>query len=267
MSADSMQRIEAGDLDGAIEALSASVRQRPGDSNSRAQLAELLCFAGDLERADRMLDLLAEQDASLAVGVALFRQLLRAEEARQQFYSSGRVPAFVAVPTEHDQLYLKALVALNGGDATDAARLLEEAEAARAPLGGKLDGRAFRSLRDLDDVAASHFDVLTSTGKFYWIPMRLVRRVILQPPRHRRDLFWRRATMDVEPGPSGEVFLPTIYSGLDAAARSALRLGQETDFVGGHGTPVRGRGLRSFLVDDEVRTILEIARIEFEPTS
>jgi type VI secretion system protein ImpE len=263
MSGDSTQRVEAGDLDGAIELLNAEVRQHPGDLTHRAELAELLCFAGELERADRMLDVLAEQDTSLAVGVALFRQLLRAEESRQQFYSSGRLPAFIDTPTAHDQLYLRALVLLKDGDGAGAARLLDEAEAARAPLSGKLDDRPFSDLRDLDDISATHFDVLTSTGKFYWIPMRQVQRVMLHAPRRRRDLLFRRATMEVESGPSGEVFLPTIYPGLDARSAGALRLGQQTDFIGDDATPVRGRGLRSFLVDDEARPILEMASIEF----
>jgi type VI secretion system protein ImpE len=265
MSADSTQRVEAGDLNGAIELLNAEVRQHPGDVARRAELAELLCVAGELERSDRMLDVLAEQDTGLAVGIALFRQLLRAEESRQQFYSSGRLPAFIDAPSAHDQLYLKALVMLKEGDGASAARLLGEAEAARAPLPGKLDGKPFGDLRDLDDICATHFDVLTSTGKFYWIPMRQVQRVTLHAPRRRRDLIFRRATMEVESGPSGEVFLPSIYPGLDAKSAGALRLGQQTDFVGGDATPVRGQGLRSFLVDDEARPILELGCIEFGP--
>jgi type VI secretion system protein ImpE len=263
MSADSTQRIEAGDLSGAVEWLTAEVRQHPGDPGRRAELAELLCFAGEYERADRMLDLLGEQDTSLAVGVALFRQLLRAEESRQQFYSSGRLPALLSSPSTHDQLYLRALVMLKAGDGASAMRLVDEAEAGRAPLPGKLDGKPFADLRDLDDISASHFDVLTSTGKFYWIPMRQVRQVTLHAPRRRRDLLFRRATMEVESGPSGEVFLPTIYPGLNGNSSGALRLGQQTDFVGGNATPVRGRGLRSFLVDDEARPILEMSSIEF----
>jgi type VI secretion system protein ImpE len=265
MSLATTQRVEAGDLSGAIDLLNTQVREHPSDSNLRAQLAELLCFAGDLERADRMLDILVDQDAGLGVGVALFRQLLRAEDARQRFYSNGSLPAFVETPNEHDQMYLRALVLLNAGDAARAAALLEEAQVAGAPIGGVIDGKPFENLRDLDDVSASHLDILTSTGKFYWIPMRLVRRLVLHAPRHRRDLLWRRATVEVDKGPGGEVFVPTIYPGLNSTSRGALHLGQETEFVGGNGAPVRGQGLRSFLVDGEARSILEIGAIEFAP--
>ncbi len=262
MPATVSDRLEAGDLDGAIEILNTEVRQKPTDAARRGALAELLCIAGNLERADRLLDALQQQDTSVALGVALFRQLIRAEQARRQFYGERRLPEFLEPPSAEDQLYLKAVVALHEGDKSGAAGLLTEAEAKRAPLAGTVDGVAFDDMRDLDDVSAAHFEVLTSTGKFYWIPMRRVESVILHRPERRRDLLWRRATMSVSGGPDGEVFLPAIYPWSEPP-RAALRLGRETDFAGGDGEPVRGMGLRSFLFGDAVRTILEIGRIDF----
>jgi type VI secretion system protein ImpE len=257
-------KLDAGDLDGAIEALNQEVRAHPADTRSRSRLAELLCLAGNLDRADRLLDLLQGQDPKIAVGVALFRQLIRAEQARQQFYADCRLPEFLEPPSEHDQLYLKAVVAIKDGNPAEAGKLLSAAEEARPPLPGTIDGKAFDDLRDLDDVTAMHFEVLTSTGKFFWIPMRKVESLILHKPETQRDLLWRRATMSVASGPDGEIFLPTIYPVAAGTAPGALaRLGRESDFVGGDGAPMRGVGLRSFLVGDEARTILEIGRLEF----
>jgi type VI secretion system protein ImpE len=257
--------IDAGDLSGAIQAMNAEVKQHPADTTRRALLAELLCFAGDLERGDRLLDVVEQQDTSTAVGVALFRQLIRAEEARQQFYSSRRLPDFLEPPADHDQLYLKALVTLQEGDAPAAARLLAEAENDRIPLRGKLDGTPFDDFRDLDDIAANHFDVLTSTGKFYWVPMRLVERITLHSPKRRRDFLWRRATIEVAQRPDGEVFLPTIYPAFGAHLDDVFRLGRRTDFLSDEHSLVRGRGLRSFLAGDNSVTALEINSIEFSP--
>ncbi|HEY1283985.1 MAG TPA: type VI secretion system accessory protein TagJ [Steroidobacteraceae bacterium] len=260
---DTAARFDAGDLEGAIGLVTESVRRRPTDAMARAELAELLCFTGDLERADKHLDLAQQQDPSVAMGVSLFRQLIRAEEARQQFYSECRLPEFIDSPTSEDQLYLRAAVALRNGDETGAARLLEDAEGSRTHRGGTIDGEAFDDLRDLDDLSAAHFDVLTSTGKFFWIPMRRVDSVHLHKPERRRDLIWRRATLEVAQGPSGEVFIAAMYPSGNGEVSPALRLGRETDFVGGEGRPVRGRGLRSFLVGEEARPILDIEHIEF----
>ena len=256
--------IDADDLDGAVEALNAEVRRQPTNSALRVQLAEVLAVAGNLERADKLLDAVAHQDPSVAITTALFRQLIRAEEARQQFYAEGRLPDFVHAPSELDQLYLKAIVALREGDFAGAAALTEEAEAARPPQTGSADGVAFEDFRDLDDIAASHLDVLTSTGKFFWIPLRKVISVDLHKPERLRDLLWRRATLSIEEGPDGEVFLPTVYPFGSELPAAPLRLGHETDFAEqGGGGPIRGSGLRTFLVDDDAKTALEIDRLEF----
>src|SRR5579871_2060744 len=188
------EQLDAGNLDGAIDTLNQEVRQFPTDTARRSLLAELLCFAGNFERADRLLDAVQHQDTSVAMGVALFRQLIRAEEARLSFYSQCRLPEFLAPPTEHDQLYLQALVALKDGERERAAQLLADAEGQRTPLGGKVDGTAFDDMRDLDDVSATHLDVLTSTGKFFWVPLRTVESIKLHRPEHRRETLWRRAT-------------------------------------------------------------------------
>jgi type VI secretion system protein ImpE len=257
------EHLETGDLDGAIESLTQDVRQRPTDTNARSLLAELLCVAGNFERADRLLDAVQHQDMSVAVGVALFRQLIRAEEARQLFYTECRLPEFLSPPNDEDQLYLRALVALKDNQPSQAAELLAEAEAKREPLVGHLDNAAFDDMRDLDDLCASHLDVLTSTGKFYWIPLRSIESITLHKPERQRDLVWRRATVSVAGGPDGEVFLPTTYATSGSPPSTLARLGRQTDFVGGDGAPVRGVGLRTFIFGEDAHSILEIGNIEF----
>ena len=59
--------------------------------------------------------------------------------------------------------------------------------------------------------------MLTSTGKYYWIPMERVEMIEFHDPARPRDLLWRRAHMVVRGGPDGEVFLP------DALRRLACR--------------------------------------------
>src|SRR5512141_1917662 len=94
-----IQALLASDkLDEAIAAMNGEVRSHPADVDRRANLAELLCVAGNLDRADTILDAISDLDPSTGVGVALFRQLVRAEKARQEFHREGRVPAFVSKP-------------------------------------------------------------------------------------------------------------------------------------------------------------------------
>ncbi len=87
----------SGKLHAAIEAAIGEVKQKPSDVPSRFFLAELLCFAGDLDRADKQLEVLSKQDTQSAMMVSLFRQLIRGEIARQQVFQEGRAPE-IATP-------------------------------------------------------------------------------------------------------------------------------------------------------------------------
>jgi type VI secretion system protein ImpE len=257
------ERYQAGDLGGAIAEAVEEVKRHPGDPDRRGLLCELLCFAGELERADTQLDALAHQNPGVALGVSLLRQLVRAELARRQFHAEGRVPEFLEPPGESVRLALEASIEQREGRADGAADRLARAEALRPRAPGLEGGRPFDDFRDLDDLTAGVLEVLTSNGKYYWIPIDRVELVEFRPPERIRDLLWRRARMVVRGGPDGEVYLPVIYAGTLAEADDQLKLGRATDWRGGDGTPVRGVGQRTFLVGEEARPILELGTLEF----
>jgi type VI secretion system protein ImpE len=254
---------QAGRLAEAVDAALQAVKKHPTDTARRGLLCELLCFTGDLERADKQLETIGQQDPSSMVGVSMFRQLLRAETARQQFFREGRLPEFLGEITPLLQRHLEASVCLREGDPQQAAGILAEAEAQRPPVQGICDGTAFDDLRDLDDLTAPLLEVLTSTGKYFWVPMERVEWLEFHPPQRPQDLLWRRAHMVVAGGPDGEVFLPALYPHSPASQDDQLRLGRGTQWTGGDGAPVQGLGQRIFLVGDQDKTILELKQIEF----
>jgi type VI secretion system protein ImpE len=259
---------KSGRLADAIAAAGEEVKRRPAAVASRGFLAELLCFAGDFARADLQLNAIGDQDPQSAVGISLFRQLLRAEQARQQFHAEGRLPEFLERPSPRLQGHLEASIRLREGQLAEAAALLDKAEESRAPLAGQSDGRPFEDLRDIDDLTASFFEVLTSTGKYYWIPMERVEMIEFHDPLRPRDLLWRRAHMVVRGGPDGEVFLPALYAGSHASPDDRIRLGRMTDWRGGEGAPVQGMGQRLFAVGDEDLGILELKTVSItDPVS
>jgi type VI secretion system protein ImpE len=257
------EHFREGRLAEAISAAIEAVKSKPSDVSSRRFLFELLCFSGDLERADRHLDVAGQLDPKEAVGVSLLRHVLRAEQARRQFFLEGRVPEFLDVPSEEHQLRIKASIALREGKGEEALELLRTAEEQRRPVSGVCNGEPFEDLRDLDDLTASFFEVLTSTGKYYWIPIERVQRLAFEAPVQPNDLLWRRARIEVANGPDGEVFLPVLYAGSHENEDDKIKLGRATDWIGGGETsPVRGVGQRTFLVGDRDLTILELTEIE-----
>ena len=253
----------AGKLEVAITAATSDVRNHPTDLGSRILLAELLLFAGNLERADVILDAASRIDPTAAVAVAEFRQLLRAETARRQCRREGRVPEFIGEPTPALRAVLAALVALRAGDRDEAARCAGEADASRPRTPGQAGDVPFNDFRDADDLGAGFFEMLTTTGKYFWIPTERVISIDFHAPHRPRDLTWRRGSVSVAEGPDGVVYIPAIYDTDASDITEELRLGRNTDWVGPEDGLVLGRGQRVFLVGDEVHDIMDLTTLRF----
>jgi type VI secretion system protein ImpE len=260
---------KAGDLAQAIVGAQAAVKAAPRDSGARWLLAELLLFAGDAERADRMLDAAVLEEPSPAV--LEFRRLLRAEVVRQQVWTEGRAPKFSGdeAPPELAAA-MRALVLSRDGAAAEARAEAETAETLRPHVEGTAqlaDGRRidFTDLRDADDVMAPLFEVLTTAGDHLLVPFAKVATLEFEPPRRPRDLCWRRTMIVLRDGTDGVVYAPVIYPGASKLA-DPLRLGRASDWSDGPG-PVRGSGQRMFLVGEETATLLELSSIAFAASS
>jgi type VI secretion system protein ImpE len=255
---------KAGKLDEAVAAAGAAVKKTPGDLAARVLLAELLLFTGNYERTDVILDAATGIDPEAVIVVAEFRQLLRAEIARRQYWRDGRLPEFLGQPSETQRLLLAASVSMRAGDSAESHKLAQAAEAARPPAKVTIGGTSHEDFRDADDLCGGSLEVLTSTGKYYWVPIERVQSIDFHPAKRARDLFWRRATISVQAGPDGDVYIPVLYSPPTALDDDTLRLGRATDWVGEGDEPVRGIGQRIFLVGEEAMEIMSLETIEFE---
>jgi type VI secretion system protein ImpE len=249
-----------GRLAESVEAAGEAVRSAPNKAEPRLLLAELLLYAGNPERADAVLDAAAAIDPSAAIVIAEFRQLLRAAAARRQVLAEGRAPEFLGEPTPSQRYLLEALIALRAGDSAAAAEAALAAEAARPPIAGRTPDAQFDDCRDADDLWAGTFEVLTTTGKYFWIPAERVASLAFHAPKRPRDLFWRRCTMVVRDGPDGDVYVPALYDTAVEESES-LRLGRRTEWSGS--VPVRGAGQRVFLIGDEGIAMQQLTTLDF----
>ena len=258
--------VRGGDLGGAVAIATGAVKEAPSDIAVRWTLAELLTLQGEIERADGQLDTIMSLDARAAVSVVPLRHTLAAEAARRDFFRAGRVPEFLdGTPTEAMRLRLEAFVTFRAGDRARAWELVEAAEEARPRVVGKAGEATVTDFRDLDDIVAGVFEVLTPTGKYYWIPAERVERIEFERPATTLDLFWRSARMVVRDGFDAEVCLPAIY-GTETGADAASRLGRRTAWVGEPPGPVLGVGQRVYALDADAEIpILELTTLELSP--
>jgi type VI secretion system protein ImpE len=254
----------AGRLHDSIEAQSAAVRAAPSDIPKRWLLAELLCFAGDWERADRSLDVIALQTSQQRGAVLAFQNLLRGEEMRRQVFTEGRAPQILGAGVDALRPATAALLCLREGRLDDAICRIAEGKGSTAAVAGIRNGEEpFDSFRDLDDVCAPFVELIAEGGQYHWVSVVDIASIETRPLATARDLIWRPAHLAVRNGPKGDVFLPAIYVTDPQDGDEALRLGRRTEWIEQAGSPVRGVGLRTFLIGDDDVPIHELGRLEF----
>ena len=242
-----------------VSRLAASVRARPGDVSARLALAEALIVSGALDRAETQLAAAAHMDATMPVRIARLRHLVRAEAARRAWYEAGAVPDLAAAPGPAQRAALAIGVELRRGG--DAGELAAQAEHAREPRPGMLDGQPFDDFRDLDDLCANYLEVLTADGGYLWIDWQTVAAIVFTPPARPLDLLWREARLTLRDGRAADLVTPAQY--VSSAPDDADRLARRTTWRD-EGGLVRGAGQRCFLVGDEDRGILAMHELRFD---
>lgn len=258
-----LEAFNAGSLEEALELAKQDVKSNPTDVAKRNIFCEMLCWSGDLERADKQLETLMMQDPSAAMGLALFRQLIRGEMTRQDCFTKLHAPELLKEANEITKLQIDLLLSIKEDNNTRAFEIIEEIDEKRPRVSGTCDGEAFEDIRDLDDTCATFFEVLTSTGKYYWVPFSDVDLISLQPIERPRDLLWRRAHMIVRGGPDGEVFLPVNYAKSLGSDDKQLCLGRATAWSGDEGTPMQGLGRRLMLIGENDKSLLGMTDLVF----
>jgi|SRR5579863_1470974 len=226
---------QAGNLDEAVQALGAELRENPTDARRRTFLFELLCFAGEYQRAEKQLDILASDGQAAEMGAMLYRAALHAERIRQTIFEKRDYPVTGPAP--------------------------------EAPAAGTLDGKPFTYFSDADPRLDARLEVFAA-GDYLWIPFEHISSIEIQAPKRLRDLLWVPAI--VRTGPAfkgkelGEVLLPVISPLSWKHSDAQVRLGRATEWQGdgtGNVVPV---GQKMFAVDDEGEVpILEIRHLEF----
>ena len=175
------QLFQAGQLNEAMKALGAEVRDNPTDPQRRTFLFELLCFAGEYDRAEKHLHVLAQGNSHAEMGAVLYFSALHAERTRlREVFETRTLPTL----------------------------------APARQFSGTMNGQAFESIVDADPRIGARLE-LFAAGSYMWIPFEHIESIELQAPSKLRDLLWIPAL--VRTGPSfkdtelGEVLIPVQY--------------------------------------------------------
>jgi type VI secretion system protein ImpE len=221
----------AGKLDEAIQALGVTLRSNPQDVQRRTFLFELLCFAGQYDRAEKQLDVLAAEGKEADLGALVYRSALHAERTRADMFESGELPIGGRTP---------------------------------APVSGTLNGHPFERLEDADPRIGARLEVYAA-GQYTWMPLEHLESVRAQAPSRLRDLLWAPAIVRTAPTFAGldlgEVLLPALTPLASRHPDPAVQLGRMTNWertANGAEVPV---GQKLLLVDGEEFPILEMREL------
>jgi len=218
-----------GKLGPAIQALGAELRDNPADQKRRTFLFELLCFAGEYERAEKHLDVLAGGGIDAATGTLLYRAAMAAERSRNDLFARKDYPVTAA----------------------DAVR-------------GTLNGKPFEALEDADPRIGPRLEVYAA-GQYMWLPLAHIASIEMQAPKRLRDLLW--APCLVRSGPKfkamelGEVLCPALAPFTFRHADDAVRLGRATVWEE-EADQLVPFGQKAVLVDGEEFPFLELRHLE-----
>jgi type VI secretion system protein ImpE len=260
--AQAKELLEAAKLNDAIEQVTNEVRSDPGDASRRTFLFELLCFAGEWERAEKQLDVIGHQSAQAELGVMIYRANIKAERERRRLFAEGVHPHFLKEPPAYVDLNLAALNQMRSGQLKEARATLDRAEEERPAIPGKLNGQDFADFRDDDDFVAPVLELIVK-DKYVWMPLEQIKSVEISPPNKLRDLLWASARVEALDGTIGEVYMPALYEGTSEHADDQARLGRLTDWRQLGEDLYRTVGLRMFRVNDQDTTLFEARTIEF----
>jgi len=252
---------DQGQLGAAIEAVTAEVKANPTDLKPRTFLFELLCFAGDWDRAEKQIDVLAQQSMESAVGVHVYRDNIKAERERKRLFAEGAHPHFLVEPPAYIDVQLDAVGCLGRGDAAGARERLDRAEELRPALSGSWNGKAFGDFRDFNDLTGPVLELIVK-DKYAWLPFEQIRRIEFDPPKKLRDLVWMPARIQAADQTTGEVYVPTLYAGSSEHADERVRLARMTDWKPVGEDAYVGSGPRVFLADDQELSLLETRTVE-----
>lgn len=258
--------LDAGKLGEAIEELTREVKAHPADASLRTFLFELLCFAGEWDRAEKQLDAIGHQNVKTEVGVQVYRNNLKAERDRRKLYADGLQPHFLGEPPAYVDLQLAAINRVREGNVAEAREALDRAEEQRPALSGTFNGTPFEDFRDWDDLLGPVLELILN-GQYTWLPFEQIQHMEISAPKTMRDLIWASARLQARDGTVGEVYVPALYAGSHESQNDQVRLGRMTDWRKLSDDLSLAVGLRLFLVDGDDKPLFEARSVEFTRTT
>lgn len=266
--------LREGRVDEALAELAQQVRAKPADAKLRVFLFQLLAVQGQWERALNQLNVAGELDAATLAMVQTYREAIQCELLRGEIFAGRRSPLIFGQPDEWLALLIQALKLTADGRHQAAAELRERAlEAAPATSGTiTVETRragpepessqvAFEWLADADSRLGPVLEAIVN-GRYYWIPLQRVQRVVVEAPADLRDVVWMPAHFVWANGGDNVALLPTRYPLSHQSPDPLIRLARKTEWEEAAPGTFLGQGQRLLAADSGEFALMDVRSID-----
>lgn len=254
--------LRAGKLNEAIQAALNHVKSKPTDITARIFLFELSCFSGDWERAEKQLDVIANQDMNAMIGSQIYKQNFKAERDRMSVFNEGMIPECLMLPPQYVEDLVISSTHIREGRIAEARELLNKVEEERPAYACKINGEESSDFRDYNDLTMCVFEAIVKDS-YTWLPFEHIERIDFLPAKSLRDMYWAQAEVEMINGTKGEMFLPALYVESYKNDDDNIRLGKVTDWREVGEDIFVGEGVRTFQYEGGYIPISKIHTIEF----
>jgi type VI secretion system protein ImpE len=254
------ESLRHGDLQAAMSALQDQVRSDPSNVEYRVFLFQLLCVTGDWERALTQLNVAGDLDAGTLAMVHTYRDLLQCEALRQRVFAGEISPMIFGEPEEWFAKVIEALRVDASGKLDKAQQLRLEAFEAAPVVAGTLNGTEFEWVADADSRIGPFLEAIIN-GRYYWVPFHQISEIRCDDPEDLRDFVWAPAQFFLPNGGQTVGFIPTRYTGSEAAEDDLIRLARKTEWDELADGVYAGLGQRMLVTDSDEYPLLEVRNL------
>ena len=260
-----------GTLADTLVELQTRVRNEPANAKHRIFLFELLAVLGQWDRALNQLNVAGELSAAALAMVQMYREALNCEVLRAEVFAGKRSPLVFGQPEQWVALMIEALRLTADGRTGQAEDLRATALEAATATSGNLrvsanpedPAQPLEWIADADSRLGPVLEAIVN-GRYYWIPFRNIRTIMIEKPADLRDLVWMPARFQWANGGEAVGLIPTRYPDSEASEDDALRLARRTDWSERGPQTFTGLGQRMLATDAGEFALMDVRRIDLD---
>jgi type VI secretion system protein ImpE len=252
----------SGTISGSLESLKQEIRKDPAKPELRTYLFQLLCIAGDYERAMTQLNIAADMDDMNKLMAGVCRPLLNCEALREEIFNGRHSPLIFGEPEAWIGQMIQALTLDGKKEHKAAKQMRQKALELAEPVAGTINQEPFEWIADADSRLGPILEIIVE-GKFYFTALSNIKKLEIAPPCDLRDVLWLPVSVVWKNDGQSVGFIPARYQGSVESKENAVLLGRKTIWNEVYKDVFWGLGQRMLATEKQDYPIMDVREVIF----